>query len=265
MNLPLVRAFDGSPLAGRRLVRVVYLDESGTSRKEPLAVVAGVIVDGDRQMIAVEEHLAYLVRKHIPEADRDSFFFHATNIWSATKYFKDRDVWPLDRRLETLLDLIETLGRFDLPVVYGDCPRDELIATPPDVTINERGRDAVVHSLAFFQCVCVVEKVLRDIWPDEIALLIAEDRPEVKKVVRDVQLWAQNKTLSRRGWHRKYLPLRHIRDTVHWAEKKQSPLLQLADICAFVIRGHLINHPHNPPLYDKLSPMMVAHPKTDYQ
>ena len=51
-----MRSFDGSPLAGRRLVRVVYLDESGTSRREPLAVVAGVIVDGDQQMIAVEEH-----------------------------------------------------------------------------------------------------------------------------------------------------------------------------------------------------------------
>ena len=46
----MVRAFDGSPLAGRRLVRIVYLDESGTSRREPLALVAGVVVDADNQL-----------------------------------------------------------------------------------------------------------------------------------------------------------------------------------------------------------------------
>ena len=56
-------------------MRVVYMDESGTSRKEPLALVAGVVVDGDHQMIAVEEHLERLVRKHIPETDRENFFF----------------------------------------------------------------------------------------------------------------------------------------------------------------------------------------------
>lgn len=266
MNLPLVRAFDGSPLAGRRLVRVVYLDESGTSRKEPLAVVAGVVVDGDSQMIDVEEHLERLVRKHIPEKDRGGFFFHATNIWSATKYFKNRDEWPLDRRLEILHDLVEIPQEFDLPIVFGDCPRNELITIPSGVTMDESGRDVVVHSVAFFQCVCLVEKIMREIWPDEVALLIAEDRPIVKEKLRQTQAWAQNRTLPRRGVdHQEYLPLRHIRDTVHWAGKRQSPLLQLADICAFFIRGHLINRSYNKPLYSKLYPMMVAHPKADYQ
>ena len=47
------------------------------------------------------------------------------------------------------------------------------------------------------------------------------------------------------------------------AGKMQSRHLQLADICAFVIRGHLAKHPHNPPLYSKLRPMMAVYPKTD--
>ena len=168
MNQIFMRAFDGSPLAGRRIVRVVYLDESGTSRKEPLALVAGVVVDGDHQMIAVEEHLERLVRKHIPEADHENFFFHATNIWSGTKYYRDRNTWPLDRRLEVLRDLVEIPQRFDLPIVFGDCPRNELITVPEGVTLDERGRDVVVHSVAFFQCVCLVEKIMKEVWPDEV-------------------------------------------------------------------------------------------------
>ena len=258
-----VRAFDGSPLAGRWLVRIVYLDESGTSREEPLAVVAGVVLHGDSQLIAVEEHLERLVEKHIPEDDRQDFFFHATNIWSGTRYFSNRDRWPLDQRLEILHDLVEIPQQFDVPVVFGYCPRDELITAPSDYNPEERERDAVVHSIAFVECACVVEKLMRELWSDEVALLIAEDRPCVRDTVRDVHSLMRSKKGTEQLDAEQYLPLSHIRDTVHWAGKMQSRHLQLADICAFVIRGHLDKHPQNPPLYSKLRPMMAVYPKSD--
>ena len=99
---------------------------------------------------------------------------------------------------------------------------------------------------------------MRECWPEEVALVIVEDRHIVKKTLRQVQSWAQNRAVARQGEEREYLPLEHIRDTVYWAGKKESPLLQLADICAFVIRGHLNERRHNSPLYRKLYPMMVA-------
>ncbi len=37
----------------------------------------------------------------------------------------------------------------------------------------------------------------------------------------------------------KYSPITRIRDTVHFAEKAESPALQIADICAFVIKRYL--------------------------
>ena len=244
-------------------MRVVYLDESGTSRREPLALVAGVIIDADHQMIAVEERLEQLVRKHIPEADHENFFFHATNIWSGTKYFKDRDVWPLSRRCEILHDLVRIPSQCDLPILFGCCPRNRQLTKSSGAPIEESERDAVVHSIAFLECACRIEKIMRQLWPTEVALLIAEDRPIVRKTLRQVQSWAQNKTVPHEGEEREYLPFRHIRDTPHFAGKKESPLLQLADICAFVIRGHLNERRHNRPLYDKLRPMMVVHPKAD--
>ena len=259
-----MRAIDGSPLVGQRLVRIVYLDESGTSREEQQAVVAGVVIDGDNQLVAIEEHIERLVERHIPEEDREGFIFHATNIWSATKYFKDRDAWPLDRRLEILHDLVEVPEQFDLPVVYGSCPRNEPIeGAPAGSIVDEHVRDIVVHSIAFYECARVVEKVMREYWPEENAVLIAEDRPSVKETVRHVHSRMRTRKLPPLGADHNYLPLSHIRDTVHWAGKMHSRHLQLADICAFVIRGHLDGHPQNTPLYSKLLPMMAVYPKND--
>jgi hypothetical protein len=54
MNAPLVLGASGVPLEGFRLVRVVYLDESGQSSREPRIVQAGVIVHGDSQIVPIE-------------------------------------------------------------------------------------------------------------------------------------------------------------------------------------------------------------------
>ena len=68
-------AFGGGKLAGHQLVRFVFLDEAGISKHEPYAVVAGVMVHGDTQVIPLEEHLNALIQKHIPEENRDGFVF----------------------------------------------------------------------------------------------------------------------------------------------------------------------------------------------
>ena len=78
-----VLAFGTASPQGHRLVRLAFMDEAGTSRREPFVVVAAVMIHADTQLIPVEECLEELVEKHIPEGDRDGFVFHATNIWSA--------------------------------------------------------------------------------------------------------------------------------------------------------------------------------------
>jgi hypothetical protein len=106
-------------LDGHNLVRLVYLDEGGVSAREPLVVVAGVVVNADRSLVAVESYLDVLIEKHIPPADRSAFIFHATELWSGSRYFKDDALWPLDRRLAILDDLVQIPRMFDIPVVYG--------------------------------------------------------------------------------------------------------------------------------------------------
>jgi hypothetical protein len=60
-------------------VRFVFLDEGGISQREPFAVVAGVVVHGDKQLIPLELEIQRLVRKHIPQEHQDGFVFVPCN------------------------------------------------------------------------------------------------------------------------------------------------------------------------------------------
>jgi hypothetical protein len=59
------------------------------------------------------------------------------------------------------------------------------------------------------------------------------------------------------------LPLKKIRGAVHFASKDESSLLQLADVCAFFIRGYLSGHKHAYPFFRKLRKWMMVLPKPD--
>jgi hypothetical protein len=76
------RSISGTAVNGEKLMRFVYLDESGTSSNEQIAVVAGVIINADLQWKRVEEYIDNLIRLHVPLELRDGFTFHGTDLFS---------------------------------------------------------------------------------------------------------------------------------------------------------------------------------------
>lgn len=73
--------------------------------------------------------------------------------------------------------------------------------------------------------------------------MIAEDNQDMKKSLRDMQGFGRapddtDKLLP--GWE-EVLPFRRIIDTLHYARKVDSALLQLADVAAFVIKRRLMS------------------------
>lgn len=88
-------------------MRIVYLDESGTSNKqeEPEIVVAGVIVHGDHQLNKLRYALSKIMEDHIPAQDRDSVVLHATDIYGGNRYFdaKRKPEWTYQRRMASLI------------------------------------------------------------------------------------------------------------------------------------------------------------------
>jgi hypothetical protein len=246
-------------------MKLVYQDEGGTASHERYLVVSGVVIDGDRQLVAIENHLDILVQKHIPEEDRQGFIFHATDIWSGTKYFKDRERWPQGRRLEILRDLARIPGHFDVPVAWGYVDKNEFPDPKFAITFDQEEVDVTRHVMAFTDCSLVVEDFMRTCTSSEIALIIAEDRDIVRRAVKEaLALYRSPEQLK--AWRlekKELLPFRRIRDTVHFAKKPESRHLQLADACTFFIKGHLNQQVKGDFLYEELKQMLLVFPAQD--
>jgi hypothetical protein len=58
-------------------MRLTYIDEAGISNptQEPWVVVAGVIVDADRQLVHLERKLDKLIGRYIPPPQQNDFVF----------------------------------------------------------------------------------------------------------------------------------------------------------------------------------------------
>jgi hypothetical protein len=162
--------------------------------------------------------------------------------------------------------------RFQLPITLGFVRRDEFVRDISPRMAKDLGKtrlsdkeiDVVLHAIAFMNASIIVERTMRMISPKEVALIIAEDRDRVKTQIKEMQRFLQNpKRVAHLQKDEDCLPLTRIRDTVHFAKKQESVALQLADMCAFVIRGYLSGHPMNKPFYEAIHPLMLVHPKDD--
>jgi Protein of unknown function (DUF3800) len=142
---------------------------------------------------------------------------------------------------------------FDLPIAYGTAGQ------VTDESLNASQKEKIRYGIAFIDCSRRVESYIAKEHPSENTIIIAEDRHKIRNSVKKIQADLQGKMgvlPYLNSWHG--YPYAHIRDTVHFAAKKDSAMLQVADICAFVVRGALSDHPKIDPMFDKISPQLLA-------
>jgi hypothetical protein len=164
-----------------------------------------------------------------------------------------------------LQDLIDVPRKFDLPVAFGFVERKNFPAFELKAKPTAQDLDFGAHAVAFLEACLTIESVMRRCFPQENCLIIAEDRPEVRQHLKHVHQFCRNEeALRKAGIITDLLPFRQIRDTLHFAAKSESRHLQLADACAFFMRGHLARTKHVDPFYTSLKPQMIAHPKSDH-
>jgi hypothetical protein len=233
----------GGRLCGDRIVRLVYIDEPGISNPahEPFLVVAGVIVDADRKLVAVERHIEKLAARWIPEGQRPGFVFHATEIFNGGgKVFRRHDPsWPVERRLEIAASLAEIPRRFDLPVAIGFVDR----ANAPGVqrivdNTDTRNPTVAAHLLAFMSCAMQIEHWMRRNTKGEVCMLIVEDNEQARRILREQLVEHQRPeiALGLDEQHKKHFPLRKIKQRPSFEPKDPRSVLQLADFCAYVAK-----------------------------
>jgi len=250
------------PNRGLRLVRQIYLDEAGTSANDTHAVVAGPVVHADSVLIPLQNHIRSIVEEFIPAPDQAGFVFHMTDIWNNGKYFKDKAVWPWERRKPIVDALVAIPKRFELPVVSQFCVRSEFQERFPHFGVADVNLG--ITAIAFSACEMEAEELMRVTYQDEVAQIIAEDNEHARKLIREAH--NSYRDASHPKWEggtfeTDIIPFRHIHNGVLFAAKAESPALQVADMCAFFIRARLRRQRHSDPYFEQLKPWMFKLPK----
>ena len=246
-------------------MRLVYVDEAGIGhgREEPFLTVAAVVVNADKQLVAIERQLDKIVRRHIPSEHWESFVFHATHLfnWGGPVFTKDHPDWPLSRRLEIAREIAAIPGRFKLPLMVGICERAKFPSNP-EIAANLSKQQVTVaaHVTTFTACATKVEHWMRRHASDEICMMIVEDNDQARQHIRTFQQYYQKNSslIEMDAEARSYFPFRKIKEDPLFQGKRPSSVLQLADFWAYIAKRVEMNPNHHFffPLYEQMHPQV---------
>lgn len=225
-------------------MRLVYFDEAGIGdvAKEPFAVVAAVIVEGDKQWRAVEAHLRTLVDQYVQPNDQVGFVFHAKDIHHGARKMP-RDRYARSTRIELLKELCHVPSKFDLHLVAAYVDRAAYAARNP--TLSRKTLAVNAQTIAAISCTGAVEKVLRSEGSaDEVAVLVFENNESARQTIKEIHNFLRTPAAlsdaTAAGWAlESVLPFTRIIDTAHFANKDEASILQVADAIAFAISRQL--------------------------
>jgi Protein of unknown function (DUF3800) len=226
-------------------MRFVYMDEAGTSAKEPITIVSGLIIEADSQLMDVEAAIRE-VNDGVPEAFRKNFVFHADAVWSDPKY---RAQWSMSDRLAFLGQTMALPRRLCVPIAYGLVRRSS-----SSFSEGKLSSAKVHHVQAFSMCVARADKYIRErCGPKEIGSIVAEDVPDMRRFIKlAVNMFRDSPevfppgsvmpTLAEQklGYITQETDFRvsRIRRNILFVEKNEDPLTQLADAIAFGLRRY---------------------------
>lgn len=240
-------------------MRIAYLDEAGVSNptQEPYLVVAGIILHADEHWRPIEEHMRAIGKRYLPDDPKP--LFHAKDIFHGTGAF-DRQKWSRDRRWDLLSELCELPRKFEIPVVFGwhhrERHKQEILKLFPDSSPALVHR--VTHADTFIKAAMAIEGWMRlSANRNESIMLIAEDAPQMKNGIKAFHSAYTDRTLTVGASTLKMFHSNHIIDTVHFAGKRESMPLQIADACAFVVKRHLMEKEDSISFFDVMRSQIV--------
>lgn len=231
---------------GSKRVRTAFIDESGRSSREPVTVVAGVIVHGDSQWKPVTEYLGKLIKEFVPPERQRGFVIHATDLFSGKALGeKWRDgVKPL-KSWEFLKSVLGTPHKFGIPIAFAFCKRldvEEMRLALPNAKLDldgmNRNRVGLQHIYSYIECTKLIDKFVFNECNDEVCTLVVENIPEMHKIIRKTPMLIDSICSSKTcDWD--IVPYKSIVGGVNFAEKDVEPLLQLSDACSWIVRRAL--------------------------
>lgn len=241
------RAFGGGLLWGDQPLRYIFMDEAGTSAGEPVTIVVGLIANADEHVLSAEA-LALEAIGAVPPQFKDGFVFHATEVFGGKKY---RDAWSITDRLRLLDQMMSVPRRIGISICVSVQWRN---AVDWGDSASGLGLSASQfdHVMAFNNCIAVCDRnIRRHAGAREVATVVAEDIPEMRRFLKIAPRLLRENPMhlapehlrettgdQEAGYSQQSGELRvtRIRNSVHFVEKAEDPLVQVADACAYGFR-----------------------------
>jgi hypothetical protein len=235
------------------MAKTAYMDEAGISEHEPVSVVLSVIVDVDAQWRLAEAEIIESF-KTIPRAVLESRFVFSAKVVIGGKY---RPLWPDEDRIAFLVRMMSIPRKLGLPICVGFQRRGKqsdptLLRTPPQLANLKHWE--MDHVSAFMECAMEIEDFMKAHTPPNEVCTIKAEQTRLNRFMYKVLKFLQRSALPGAN-----VPVIHrIPEPVNWLDKDDSPLLWLADSCAFAFRSFLAESagPHT----DKFIEAVVGYP-----
>lgn len=229
-------SLSGMAVDGAALVRDIYSDEAGTSGDpdDRVSVVVGLIVHADTQWEPVVVEFGRLVLNAVPRQYLADFALHAKDLFNKRKY----PDWPRAGRYALLKQVLQLPVRFNIPFSVGIVKRGGAPRVLGNLEQYEQD-----HLMAFTLCMGGADSYLRGRCPAEAARIIAEDLPRMKVFLNRAFMWLRQNSLEldelpmgAPAMIKRSFKIRKIVDHPLYADRHASPILQIADACAFTFK-----------------------------
>jgi hypothetical protein len=241
------RALSGGLLWGDHAVRFIFMDEAGTSANEPVTVVVGLIAHADEHVLSAEA-LALEAIGSVPPAYKDGFVFHATQVFGDKKY---QAGWSMSDRLQLLASMMSIPRRIGMAICLSAHWRGSVDYQEIPEALGLSGSQ-FEHWSAFRDCIALADRnIRRHAGLREVATVVAEDVPEMRRFLKacprllrehPYHVPPEDMRKTERDKEAGYsvqsgeLRVTRIRNSVHFVEKAEDPLVQVADACAYGFR-----------------------------
>lgn len=233
-------------------MHMIYVDEAGTSDHEPFRVVAGIQISSSAQWKAVAQEIENVRRKFLGEELTSDFVFHAKEIFNGGKTIS-REKWPFEQRLEYFKQMLAIPRRFNC-VIHVGATKAHPYAAQPFGEETKITRSEMDHIFSFMQMVSACNRwMIKNLPASELAVLICEAIPHRAKNIKLALRMLQTSPIHFGPEHFADAGDGHsenfiggaskIIDSVHFAEKQDALMLQLADAAAFAFRRRLAKLP----------------------
>ena len=231
----------------------IYVDEAGTSQREPVRVaVALAVPDGQKEKI--QEALNSVFDQFVPAEIRPGFVFHATEIMSGKGCAK-KAAWSLAERLDLIKAVVSLPRAFSLPLGVSAHHRSFEVHLPKIERIKAY---EFQHMMAFRGAIERIDHFLRNHLEGKASgYVVAEDSPAMRKKLKaywqamlqirmmvDPAACQTDQLQAKLGIHNRNpeFSINYISPELTFLKKGSESMLEIADACAFVVRRWVSGH-----------------------